>query len=153
MQEQISKNLKLTVASTDVQPKAAPLKWRKGKDWHKVEKKGRGGEGRETMCGHFKVHYILSVSSYWNFAGGCLLPVPYFHYLTIWNNFKETRAWKTWIPDCHLGKQLSHFACPGPLLTHLNPLGPTSDQHQFSPNNISRSSRVKVTRITRLITL
>ena len=34
----------------------------------------------------------------------------------------------------------------------VNPLGPTSDQHQFSPNNISRSSRVKVMRITKLIT-
>ena len=34
----------------------------------------------------------------------------------------------------------------------INPLGPKSDQHQFSPNNISRSSRVKVMRITKLIT-
>ena len=34
----------------------------------------------------------------------------------------------------------------------LNPLGPKSDQHQFSPNNISRSSRVKFMRITKLIT-
>ena len=34
----------------------------------------------------------------------------------------------------------------------FNPLGPKSDQHQFSPNNISRSSRVKVMRITKLIT-
>ena len=34
----------------------------------------------------------------------------------------------------------------------VNPLGPKSDQHQFSPNNISRSSRVKVMRITKLIT-
>ena len=33
----------------------------------------------------------------------------------------------------------------------FNPLGPKSDQHQFSPNNISRSSRVKVMRITKLI--
>ena len=32
------------------------------------------------------------------------------------------------------------------------PLGPKSDQHQFSPNNISRSSREKVMRITKLIT-
>ena len=31
-------------------------------------------------------------------------------------------------------------------------LGPKSDQHQFSPNNIGRSSRVKVMRITKLIT-
>jgi len=35
---------------------------------------------------------------------------------------------------------------------HFNPLGPKSDQHQFSPNNISRSSRVKVMRIAKLIT-
>ena len=35
---------------------------------------------------------------------------------------------------------------------HLSPLHPKSDQHQFSPNNISRSSRVKVMRITKLIT-
>ena len=34
----------------------------------------------------------------------------------------------------------------------LNPLGLKSDHHQFSPNNISRSSRVKVMRITKLIT-
>ena len=34
----------------------------------------------------------------------------------------------------------------------INPFGPKSDQHQFSPNNISRSSRVKVLRITKLIT-
>ena len=45
MQEQISKNLKLTVALTDFQPKAVRLKWRKGKDRHKVEKKERGGAG------------------------------------------------------------------------------------------------------------
>ena len=30
--------------------------------------------------------------------------------------------------------------------------GPKSDQHQFSPNNISRLLRVKVMRITKLIT-
>ena len=35
---------------------------------------------------------------------------------------------------------------------HSYPLGHKSDQHQFSPNNISRSSRVKVMRITKLIT-
>ena len=34
----------------------------------------------------------------------------------------------------------------------INPFDPKSDQHQFSPNNISRSSRVKVMRITKLIT-
>ena len=34
----------------------------------------------------------------------------------------------------------------------FNRLGLKSDQHQFSPNNISRSSRVKVMRITKLIT-
>ena len=33
----------------------------------------------------------------------------------------------------------------------FTPLGPKSDQHQFSPNNISRSSRVKVMRIAKLI--
>ena len=33
----------------------------------------------------------------------------------------------------------------------LNPLGLKSDQHQFSPNNISRSSRIKDMRITKLI--
>ena len=36
--------------------------------------------------------------------------------------------------------------------TFLNSLGPKSDQHQFSANNISRSSRVKVMRITKLTT-
>ena len=34
----------------------------------------------------------------------------------------------------------------------VNPLGLKSDQHQFSPNNIRRSSRVKFMRITKLIT-
>ena len=34
----------------------------------------------------------------------------------------------------------------------LNPLGPKSDQHQFSPNSIIRTSRVKAMRITKLIT-
>ena len=33
----------------------------------------------------------------------------------------------------------------------FNPLGPMSDQHKFSPKNISRSSRVKLMRITKLI--
>ena len=33
----------------------------------------------------------------------------------------------------------------------VKPYGPKSDQHQFSPNNISRSSREKVMRITKLI--
>ena len=32
--------------------------------------------------------------------------------------------------------------------TFLNSLGPKSDQHQFSPNIVSRSLRVKVMRIT-----
>ena len=35
---------------------------------------------------------------------------------------------------------------------HSCPLGHKSDQHQFSPNNISRSSKIKVMRITKLIT-
>ena len=35
---------------------------------------------------------------------------------------------------------------------HLRPLGPKSDQQQFSPNNISKSSRVKVMRISKMIT-
>ena len=34
----------------------------------------------------------------------------------------------------------------------VNPLGPKRGQHQFSPTNISRSSRVQVMRITKLIT-
>ena len=38
------------------------------------------------------------------------------------------------------------------LITKINPLGQKSDQHQFSPNKISRSSRVKVMRITNFIT-
>ena len=38
------------------------------------------------------------------------------------------------------------------LKKSLNPLSPNSDQHQFSPNNISRSPRVLVMRITKLIT-
>ena len=34
----------------------------------------------------------------------------------------------------------------------VNPLGTKSGQHQFSPNHTSKSSRVKVMRITKLIT-
>ena len=34
----------------------------------------------------------------------------------------------------------------------LNPFGPKGDQRQFSPIKISRSSRVMVMRITKLIT-
>ena len=34
----------------------------------------------------------------------------------------------------------------------FKPLGPKSVQHQVSPNNISRSTRVKVMRITKLMT-
>ena len=34
----------------------------------------------------------------------------------------------------------------------FKPLGPKSVQHQFSPNNISRSTRVEVMRITKLMT-
>ena len=34
----------------------------------------------------------------------------------------------------------------------VNNFGPKSDQHQFSPNNISRLSRVKIMRITKLMT-
>ena len=58
MQEQISKNLKLTVASTDVQPKAAPLKWRKVEDRHKVEKKGRGGAGNDVWTFQGWLYFI-----------------------------------------------------------------------------------------------
>ena len=49
--------------------------------------------------------------------------------------------------------------CTNPVLMfqrkkamHLSPVGPKSDQHQFSPNNISKSSRVKVMRIGKMIT-
>ena len=34
----------------------------------------------------------------------------------------------------------------------VNPLGPKRDEHQFSPTNISRSWRVKIMRITKLMT-
>ena len=49
--------------------------------------------------------------------------------------------------------------CTNPVLMfqrkkamHLSSLGSKSDQHQFSPNNISKSSRVKVMRIGKMIT-
>ena len=49
--------------------------------------------------------------------------------------------------------------CANPVLMfqrkkarHLSPLCPKSDQHQFSPNNISSSSRVKVMRISKMFT-
>ena len=34
----------------------------------------------------------------------------------------------------------------------MSPLSPKSDQHQFSPNNISTQSREKVRRINKMIT-
>ena len=37
------------------------------------------------------------------------------------------------------------------LLFGLNPLGPKSDQYQFSPNHIRRSLRVKVMRIITIL--
>ena len=43
------------------------------------------------------------------------------------------------------------FKCQSTFKAVLNPLAPKSDQHQFSSDNISRSSRVKVMRITKLI--
>ena len=74
-------------------------------------------------------------------------------------HFQGSKKKKSWILVCALGKQLLHFAWPGAGLflfivvnDLVNPLGPKSDQHQFSPNIISRSSRVKVMRITKLIT-
>ena len=51
---------------------------------------------------------------------------------------------------CSVNNCLPHFVLFLPVT--LNPSVPKSDQHQFSPNNISRSSRVKVMRITKLIT-
>ena len=49
--------------------------------------------------------------------------------------------------------------CTNPVLMfqrkkamHLSPLRPKSDQLQFSPNNISSSSRVKVMRISKMFT-
>ena len=41
--------------------------------------------------------------------------------------------------------------CQSMFKAVLHPLGPKSDQHQFSPDNVSRSSRAKVMRITKLI--
>ena len=40
----------------------------------------------------------------------------------------------------------------GGVFPKVKPLGPKSDQDQFSHNNISGSSRIKVMRITKLIT-
>ena len=37
------------------------------------------------------------------------------------------------------------------LKSKVIPVGPKSDQHQFSPNNISRSSREKAMRINQLL--
>ena len=55
---------------------------------------------------------------------------------------------------CCIIKSKGHFLRPADkiVLAVFNPLGPKSDQNQFSPNKISRSSRVKDMRITKLIT-
>ena len=49
-------------------------------------------------------------------------------------------------------KQISAYECYKGNHFSFNPLGPKSVQHQFSPNNSSRSTRVKVMRITKLMT-
>ena len=54
-------------------------------------------------------------------------------------------AWFVFSSDTSMGKNLVY--CP----ELLNLLGPKSAQHQLSPNNISRSSKVKVMRITTYI--
>ena len=53
--------------------------------------------------------------------------------------------------DCAAGGYPMYLTRLQTYTFYVNPLGPKSDQHQFSPNNISRSSRVKVMRITNLI--
>ena len=53
-------------------------------------------------------------------------------------------ALKSWYSGGGPEQEFRHCFADG-----LNPLGPKNDHHQFSPNNISRSSRVKVMRITK----
>ena len=53
-------------------------------------------------------------------------------------------ALKSWYSGGGPEQEFRHCFADG-----LNPLDPKSDHHQFSPNNISRSSRVKVMRITK----
>ena len=69
---------------------------------------------------------------------------PHQHQYTMYNNFFSA------MPNQF---QLSPSPCIVCILfKYVNPLGPKRVQHQFSPNNISRSTRVKVMRITKLMT-
>ena len=47
--------------------------------------------------------------------------------------------------------KLARELCYKNLKSMVIPVGPKSDQHQFSPNKISRSSKKKVMRITQLL--
>ena len=66
-----------------------------------------------------------------------------------WPDIDHWLAWgesKSWAPGWGHRALFEAQPCEYNVL-HLNPLGAKSGQHQFSPNNISRSSRVKVSGI------
>ena len=68
-----------------------------------------------------------------------------------WNNLAPIFQPIRERPRFH-GQVAPYQVCPvwkGALVNHF---GPKSDQHQLSPNNITRSTRVKAIRITKLIT-
>ena len=79
--------------------------------------------------------------------------VPAFFKASIDHLFDNLEFWKK---HCCFGKKagqsLLKFWTQNLYEPCINPFGPKSDHHQFSPNNISRSSRLKVMRITKLIT-
>ena len=71
------------------------------------------------------------------------------NYQLVTNNlhFHSGLLYQSWPPNS------KHFETPGSnKYSGSNPLAPKRDQHQFSPNNIGRWTRVEVTRITQLIT-
>ena len=90
--------------------------------------------------------YMISLFSVLKRAG-CLLGQrsTRFFVLCVERNESEMNQWN-WV-FC-----LKRGHCREMNDSCLNPSVPKSDQHEYSPNNISRSSRVKVMRITQLIT-
>ena len=63
----------------------------------------------------------------------------------------DQRMWKR-CGKTELLKSYGRFSFPSLLKKNINPLGPKSDQHQFSPNNINTQSKEKVMRIDEIIT-
>ena len=88
----------------------------------------------------FVTGYMISLFSILNRAG-CLLGQRSTRFFLLCVEWNESESWN-WV-FC-----LKQGHCKEMNDSCLNPSVPKSDQHEYSPNKISRSSRVKVMRIT-----